>query len=250
MYILEDFCAAMRYVTFGSVTDYSGNLVNIRELIGLTVVNWRQYIDESFMKEYLPRLNDYCRLLEQSTEARTSPFAKRTLNELRWIRRLYFLPFYKFESMGPPPFQKKDITAIYAEVRNLRKGLTLVAAGIEQGKNNGGEVAKALCQGIENPWEKYNFEVPNPVSKRLDALLAPPKRNNAALVFFALSAVTVTDYLLNSESSWAYKEQSVLFRSVNNDGVKPMFGVENKLDATEIFRNSLKQRRSHEKRPE
>jgi hypothetical protein len=165
------------------------------------------------------------------------------LNELRWTKRLYFLPYYKFESLGPPPFQKGGIVAIYGEVRNLRKYLTMVAAGIEQGKHAGGAETNANCEGIENPWAKYNFEVPNPVSKRIDALLAPGKRNNAALIFFALSVSTILDNLLNNENSWAYSENNGnFFRSVNDNGIVPVFGVDHKLDADQIFRNVMKKK--------
>jgi hypothetical protein len=243
MFIMEDLCVALRYVKFGSVTGPDGNMVNAQEMIGNIITSWRLTLDNSFMKEYLPRLNEYCRMLEHSVDSRASAYAKRTLNELRWLRRLYFLPYFKFESIGPPPFQKSEITAIYSEVRTLRKGLTLVAAGIEQGTREGGEAAKSLCQGIENPWEKYHFEVLNPVSKRLDALIPSPRRNNSTLIFFALSVATVLDYLLNNESSWAYNEQSIyLFRSVNDEGVTPMFGVEKKLDADQIFKDVLKKK--------
>jgi len=243
MHILEDLCVAMRYVSFGTLTAPDGTHARITEAVGSIISHWRGYIDDSFSKEYLPRLNEYCRLLEHSVESRTSPFARRTLNELRWARRLYFLPYYKFESLGPPPFQKKDVSSIYSETRSFRKHLAGVAAGIEEGNRNGGAAARAICQGIENPWAPYNFEVPNPVSKRLDALLGPGKRNNAALIFFSLSAVTVLDYLLNNESSWAYADQSgFLFRSVRGDGVIPMFGVEDKLDADQIFKDVMKQK--------
>ena len=241
MYILEDICAGLRYVTFGTVTGPDGTLVNVHSMIGNTITGWRRYIDESFTKEFLPRLTDYCRILDNSTESRTSVYAKRTLNELYWTKRLYFLPYYKFESLGPPPFQKQDITAIYGEARIFRKFLTQIAAGIEQGNHDGGAEANARCEGIENPWAKYNFEIPNPVSKRLDALLGPGKRNNTALVFFALSAVTVLDYLINNESSWAYGEHiKVMFRSVNDEGIKPQFGIDKKINADQIFKNSLK----------
>jgi hypothetical protein len=215
----------------------------VEEAIGSIVANWRRYIDESFLKEYLPRLSEYCRMLEHSADSRNSVFAKKTLNELRWIKRLYFLPYYKFEAVGPPPFKNQDASVVYSQVRTFRKYLTMVAGGIEQGNRKGGAAAKARCDGIENPWEAHIFEVPNPISKRLNAILGPGKRNNSVLIFFALSIMTLLDNLLNGENSWAYSNDNVvLFRSLNNDGSTPLFGVSEKIDADQIFKNAIKQK--------
>jgi hypothetical protein len=244
MHILEDFFMALRYVSFGIVAGSDGSPVRIDEYLGDIINNWRRYIDDSFVKEYLPRLAEYCRILENSAESRTSVYAKKTLTELHWVKRLYFLPFYKFESVGGPPFQKQDVTAIYAEIRTLRKYLTAVAVGIEQATRQGGAGAKAPCDGIDNPWDPFHFEIPNPVSRRLNMLLAPGKRNNASLIFFSLSAATVLDSLINNESSWAYGSRpGPLFRSVNGEGVTPMFGVDKKLDAEAIFKDALKRKK-------
>ena len=243
MHIIDDLCGGLRNVTFGTAVGPDGNPSQINELIGGTLINWQRYIEDGFNKEYLPRLSEYCGIIEHSAESRISAFAKKNLDGLRWIKRLYFLPYFKFESVGPPPFQKQDVTAIYSEVRTLRKNLTLVATGIDKGNRLGGAGTKAHCEGIENPWSRYNFEVSNPVSKRLDAILTPDKRNNTALIFFALSVVTVLDNLLNNENSWAYGQNvGPIFRSVNNQGVTPVFGVDNKLDADKIFKESLKKK--------
>jgi hypothetical protein len=244
MHIMEDICVGLRNITFSTATGPDGNPAQINELIGSIIANWRRYIDDSFNKEYLPRLVEYCGIIEHSAESRISSFAKKTLNGLHWIKRLYYLPYYKFESVGPPPFQKQDVTAIYSEVRTMRKYLTMVAAGIEQGTRIGGAEAKAQCSGIANPWNRYNFEIPNPVSRRIDALLPPEKRNNTALIFFALSVIAVLDNLLNNENSWAYGEKTgPIFRSVNNLGVKPVFGIDNKLDADKIFKEEMKKKK-------
>ena len=249
MHIMENICVGLRYASFGVVTGSDGNSTSVNEVIGGIISNWQQYIDECYIKEYLPRLSDYCRLLEHSSDSKNSVFGKKNLNELRWIKRLYFLPYFKFEAIGPPPFKSQEATVIYTHTRVLRKYLTLVAAGIEQGNRIGGAAAKAPCNGIDNPWAQYHFELPNPVSKRLDALLAPNKRNNAVLVFFALSTITILDNLINSESSWAYNNDSVcLYRSLNGDGSTPLFGVDEKIDADQLFRNSLKKRQAKQQK--
>ncbi|MDR0501955.1 MAG: hypothetical protein LBH16_01405 [Treponema sp.] len=243
MHILEDLFIAVRYVNFGSIAGPDGNLVRIIDELGEIINNWRSYISESFDKEYLPRLSDYCRMLENSQDARSSIYAKKTLNELHWIKRLYFLPYYKFESMGPPTFQKKDVIPIYSQVRKLRKYITSVAMGIEQGVRAGGAQARIQCNGIHNPWESYNFQVPNPISKRLNIMLPPEKRMNATLVFFTLSAVAVLDHIVNDENSWSYGNRpGPLFRSIKNEGIVPLFGVDEKVDADQIFKEALRKK--------
>ena len=241
MHILEDIFYAMRFVSFGTITGPDGRYVKIHDEMSEIINNWRAYIDDGFTKGYLPRLTEYCRMLENSEESRTSIYARKNVNELHWIKRLYFLPYYRFEALGPPPFQKQDVTPVYGQIRKLRKYLTTIAMGIEQGARAGGAAAKIQCTGIDNPWEVYNFQVPNSISRRLNVLLPPERRINASLIFFSLSAIAVLDYIINNEDSWAYANRpGSLFRSVKNEGIIPVFGVDKKLDADMIFRNSLR----------
>jgi hypothetical protein len=246
MRILEELFFGLRYVRFGAVNGPDGNPENVADSITHIITDWHNFIESAFEKEYLPRLSEYCRILDSVSESKTSPYARRLLNELHWVKRLYLLPYYKFESNFPPPMSKRDVNPVYPEVRVLRKYLTAVAGSIEQAKKRGGAEQNAHCQGIENPWDEYNFEVSNPVSLRMDALLGGKnsrQRNNAALVFFTLSATVVLDFIMNSERSWAYSEQTgFLFRSVNGEGLQPLMGVDVKLDTATIFKHALKQR--------
>jgi hypothetical protein len=245
MRILEELFFGLRYVVFGPIMGPDGNPERIDDSISKIINEWQKNTEISFEKEYLTRLDEYCRLLENTAESRTSNYAKRLLNELHWIKRLYFLPYYKFESIMPPPFQKNSIMAIYPVVRQLRKYLTAVAAGINQGNKRGGMEKRAPCDGIDNPWDPYVFQVPNPLSTHLDALLSPKRRNNASLVFFALAVTVLLDHLINDEDSWAYNQKNgFLFRSENGEGARPLFGVETKIDAEVIFRQVLKKRQA------
>jgi hypothetical protein len=246
MRILEELFFGLRYVSFGMVIGSDGNPDRAGDVLGSIINNWQTYIDISLNKEYLPRLKEYVRILDSNAESRTSSYAKRILNDLHWAKRLYFLPYYKFESIFPPSIQKKEIDSLYPEIRKLRKYLTAVATGIEQGIKQGGAEKRVPCDGIDNPWEPYVFQVPNPLSRRLDALLGDKKKNNATLIFFTLAVATVLDYMINNENSWAYSNDnsSVLFRSVDNAGVRPLTGVDTKIDADEIFKQALKQRKA------
>jgi len=248
MRILEELFYGLRYVSFGAIPNSSGGLERVDTVLGGIVNNWHYHFETSFEKEYLPRMTEYIRILESSAEERVSPYAKKVIAELHWVKRLYFLPFYKFESLVPPPFQKRDIVPIYAEIRKLRRYLNAVAAGIEQGNRAGGAERRAPCDGIDNPWEPYVFQVSNPLSMRIDALLAPAARNNAALIFFCVAITTVLDYLLNSENSWAYNiPPGPLFRSINGEGLIPLTGIDTRIDADGLFRQSIKQRQRSKK---
>jgi hypothetical protein len=243
MRCLEELFFGLRYVKFGTVQGSSGNMERIDTILGELINNWHYYIESSFEKEYLPRMAEYVRILEGAPEERSSPYTRKIITELHWIKRFYLLPFYKFDSLVPPTIQKKDTIAVYSKIRTLRKYLTAVAAGIEYGNKAGGIDAHAPCEGIENPWEHYEFQVPNPLSIRLDAILGTKSKTNASLVFFCLAITTVLDHLMNSENSWAYNIPAMpLFRSVNGEGIMPLTGVDDRIDADAIFKQAQRQR--------
>ncbi|MDR2485600.1 MAG: hypothetical protein LBD55_09415 [Treponema sp.] len=240
MRIMEELVFGLRYVSFEITEGIDGHLEEI-------VNNWRDY-ETNFNQEYLARLIEYCQLLESSLDSRTSNYAKRLYAELQWIKRLCFLPHYRFDSVVASSIKKSAIPPLYPEIRRLRKYLTVVASGIEQGSKQGGAEKQAVCKGINNPWAPYNFQVANPLSLRLNALLGQPKRNNASLVYFTLSVVTVLDYFVNNEDSWAYENSSgTLFRSINGEGIIPQFGVDDKIDADALFKQVMKARKKEPK---
>jgi hypothetical protein len=242
--ILEELFFGLRFINFGVVPGPEGSLEKLDENMGNILNQWNSYVEICFDNEYLPRLGEYCRILDSFVESKVSNYAKRLLEELHWIKRLYFFPYYKFESFYPPPFKKNEIGALYPEIRRLRRYLTAIAAGIEQGNKEGGAEKKAPCNGIDNPWDPYVFQVSNPVSVRLDALLKNPKqKNNASLIFFSLAVTTVLDHIVNNEKSWAYAEKpGPLFRSVNGDGITPVYGVDITVDTETLFKESIKER--------
>ena len=243
MRIISEFFYGLRFVSFGTITGQDGHPEALDKVLPDIINNWQYYIENSYDKTYLPRLMEYVRLLEGSPEEWNSPYTKKTISDLHWIKRLYFLPFYRFESFSAPPFQKKDITQIYPEIKKLRRYLAALGANIELANRAGGAEQGIHCEGINNPWENYVFQVPNPVSTRIDALLPPKRKNNASLIYFVLSVVTVLDHLINNEDSWAYGSRpGPLFRSVGGEGATPLTGVDARIDADALFKAALKKR--------
>jgi hypothetical protein len=230
----------LRYVLFGAVFRSSGDTERVDNALVEIINNWHFYTESIFDKEYLPRMTEYVRILEGSAEERSSPYTRKLVSELHWIKRFYLLPYYKFDSFGPPTVQKKDTIAIYAKIRTLRKYLAAVAMGIENGNKAGGAEVNAPCDGIENPWAPYVFQVPNPLSIRLNAILGPRNRTNASLIYFCLAITTVLDHIVNNDYSWAYSPPSSLLNRTSGDA--PLTGVDGRIDADAIFKQSLKER--------
>jgi len=90
------------------------------------------------------------------------------------------------------------------------------------------------------------FQVPNPLSTRLDAILGSKMKTNASLIYFCLAIATVLDHLVNNENSWAYDAPSTsLFRSVNGESGTPLTGIDDRIDADAIFKQALRQRQKN-----
>ncbi|MDR1867384.1 MAG: hypothetical protein LBQ77_03835 [Treponema sp.] len=209
--------------------------------IGNIINNWHNFIEIGFQKEYLPRLLEYCKNVESDSDSSRAPFARRLASDLCWIKKLFFFPYYAQKAEYPSPFLKGESVALYAEVHKLHKYLTHIANAINQANRAGGATAQTPCAGIENPWEPYNFQLPNPLSKRLAILLPEKKRTNTSLIMFVLSILTVLDYLMNNEQSWTYREEQIpLFRSVNGEGITPQFGTDTKIDPDMLFKQAIK----------
>ena len=243
MRIISELFYALRSISFGTINSQDGITEALDKTLPDIINNWQYNLEYSYEKTYLSRLLEYVRLLEGSPEEWNSPYTKKTISDLHWIKRLYFLPFYRFESFSAPPFQKKDITQIYPEIKKLRRYLAALGNNIDLANRAGGAEQNIHCEGINNPWENYIFEVPNPVSLRIDSLLPPKKKTNASLIYFVLSVVTVLDYLVNNEDSWAYGSRpGPLFRSVGGEGTTPLTGVDDRIDADNLFKESIKKR--------
>jgi len=75
----------------------------------------------------------------------------------------------------------------------------------------------------------------------MDMMFPPERKMNATIIFFSLSAITVLDHIVNNENSWAYENRAgPLFRSVKDEGIVPLFGVDEKIDADQLFKDTLK----------
>lgn len=231
--VIEELLYGFRYIRFEGA-------LNAEDALGSIVEKWHNAILEGFEKNYIPRIAEYAHYFEHSGQNRTSTYAGNLATDIHWIRRYYFFPHYSFLPPTAPSFLKKDVVALYPLAHTLRKNLTVCASLIEAANRAGGAVSGIDIPGIENPWDAYNFEVANPLSKRLDMLLGKTQRNNMSLIFFTLAVATVFDNYLCDKNSVAYKaDNEILFRHAEQEKMKPVFWVEKQNNTFEIFKKSV-----------
>jgi hypothetical protein len=207
---------------------------------------WHMLIENCFERTYLPRLSEFMKLFYDKLGEKAKTYTVKIREELNWVARLSLFPSLQIESFGAVPFGKKDIVAIFPKVRTLRQSFTTIAGEIETALQRGGAAANAPCAAIGNPWSKYEFQVENPLSKRLKMLLGGESRTNVSLIYYTMSVLAVLDYFLNNPASWAYRTNtSKLFRSSDESGLVPESLSHIVVDAESLFRKSvehLKQR--------
>jgi hypothetical protein len=231
--IIEELLYAFRYIKF------TGRLAGESSLVSI-VDDWHTAISESFEKKYLIRVSEYSHYFENSMQKINSTYAVNISTDIHWIRRYYFLPNYDTIPPTPPSFFKKDVVAIYTLAHNLRKDLTACALAIDAANKIGGAAAGVQVDGIGNPWEQYNFQVENPLSKRLNMLLGIKQHINSSLIFFTLAAVTVLDNYLCDKNSVAYTANNeIFFRHSGHEEMKPVFWVEKQTGTFDIFKKSI-----------
>ncbi|MDY2843050.1 MAG: hypothetical protein SOT81_03580 [Treponema sp.] len=99
--------------------------------------------------------------------------------------------------------------------------------------------------GMSNPWEKYRFDIANPVSKRMDVLLGAKKQTdsaatNANLIKYALCVIAVLDWWINDQKSPAYSSDSTKIYRINANDGGPAFSAPERTDQNKLFADRVK----------
>lgn len=105
--------------------------------------------------------------------------------------------------------------------------------------------AKGKIAEIANPWEKYKFDLPSPVSRRLDVLLGARQSErssatNGNLIRCTHNVVAVLDWWVGNPQSPAYAvENPPLYRVSEKDG-GPVFSVPLRNDQNQLFTEGVR----------
>lgn len=105
--------------------------------------------------------------------------------------------------------------------------------------------SKKAVLGVLNPWDRYRFDIPNVISKRLDVLLGAKRQTdtaatNANLIKYTLCIIAVLDWWINNSESPAYTTDSrAIYRVSDKDGA-PEFSVPERTDQNQLFATAVK----------
>lgn len=234
--ILEDFFQACRHINFSIDKDpdfetYNDNLSDVFS-------EWSLYREVLFDKDYLTELKEYVNQIYSEANFRKLPYAKKKLSNMQWQIKNMFLPHLSFDLVFMErPNKDGTYRPLQFRTEYLKALFSTLIAQVEG-------VAKTVS-GAPNILDKYHFDIPNVVSKRIDVLLGGRKSKNGTnlnLLKYTLSIIYVLDWWINNENSPAYEfDNEIPYRISLEDGT-PIFSVPLRSDQNNLFIKSVKSR--------
>ncbi len=238
--ILEDLFQGCRNIAFNFTADDS--LVDMTDDLSEVFSEWSYYREDLFDKKYGDYLRPFVNAAYSQKDYPSSQYGKESINNMLWKQKYYFFPYYKFNAPTlTKPVNDSKYKPLYARTDYMRTLFTTLVRRIDEN-----QAGRKPVLGITNPWDRYVFDVPNTVSKRLDVLLGAKKDDestnatNANLLKYTLLIMAVLDWWINNPSSPVYTtDTSIIYRISEKDGA-PEFSVPMRNDQNQLFAASVK----------
>ena len=237
--ISEDIFQGLRNVKFTAEMDEP---TPNKETLSAVLNDWSSYRESLFEKHYLDELLELVNKQYSQSDFKMSNFGKKLITSLLWRTRYDFLPHYEFEQLLlEKPMRDTQFRPLCLRTTFLKNVFAAMCRSADAAAKEKGTV-----HGIANPWAKYEFDIPNIVSKRMDVLLGakrPAKdtaATNANLIKYALCVVAVLDWWLNSKESPAYATDSSQIYRINERDGGPAFSVPLRNDQNKLFADAVK----------
>ena len=238
--IVEDFFKGCRNIKFNLEAD--DKFPALSDTLDAAMEEWASYYEDLFAKKMGDYIRTYVNSLYSQKEYEKTKFGKETLNNILWRIKYYYLPHYKFSApVLQKPINDRKYKALSARTDFVRTAFSYLVKRIDESS-----AAKTPVLGIQNPWDKYTFDLPNPVSRRIDVLLGANRATgvsaatNANLVKYTYYVMAVLDWWINNPSSPAYDSDiPKLFRISEKDG-GPVFSVPERTDQNQLFAEGVK----------
>lgn len=239
--IIEDLFKGCRNIKFNIEADEV--LGAIPDKLDVVMNDWISYYEDLFGKKIGDYLRTYVNTLYSQRDYAQTNFGKENLNNILWRMRYFFLPNFKFNApVLQKPINDTKYKPFYGRTDYVRTVFATLTRRIDENA-----AGKKTVLGVMNPWEKYSFELPNPVSKRIDVLLGAKRdasvsaATNANLIKYTYCIMSVLDWWVNNPASPAYtsSDSTKLYRVNPADGA-PQFSVELRTNQNQLFADGVK----------
>mgnify|MGYP007069837153 CR=1 FL=1 len=238
--ILEDFFQGCRNVDFNIKADE--RLASLSDNLTEAMNDWASYREDLFDRKLGDYLRNYVNSIYSQADYASTQYGKENLNNIFWRMKLYFLPCFKFNAPTlKHPTNDSKYKPFYSRIEYIRNVLTVIVRRIDENSNG-----KKPVLGVINPWNRYIFDLPNNISRRLDVLLGAKqddevtRATNANLIKYTLCVASVLDWWVNNSSSPAYSTNpDHVYRISAKDG-GPEFSVPERSDQGQLFADGVK----------
>ena len=237
--ITEDIFQGLRNVVFTEENEEDVSQGN--EKLSTVLGEWSVYREILFERHYADQINDFVNNEYSQGDYKSTLFGKKMITAMLWQTKYNFLPYFEFEQLLlEKPKNDSQYRPMCIRVGFLLRFFTALSRNIDAAKGQG------TVMGIQNPWDRYKFDIPNVVSKRMDVLLGAKKMTdsaatNANLIKYALMVVAVLDWWVNTPSSPAYLTDPNKIYRINTEDGAPAFSVTTRTDQNKLFAERVKQ---------
>lgn len=236
--ITEDIFQGLRNVVF--TEENEEDVSQGSEKFSTVLSEWSVYREVLFERQYADQITDFVNNEYSQGDYESTLFGKKMITSMLWQTKYNFLPYFEFEQLLlEKPKNDSQFRPMCLRVGFLLRYFSMLSKNIDAAKGQG------LIMGIQNPWAKYKFDIPNAISKRMDVLLGAKKADGAAtnanLIKYALAIVAVLDWWVNNPSSPAYSTDPSKIYRINPEDGAPAFSVPTRTDQNKLFAERVKQ---------
>lgn len=239
LHISEDIFQGCRNIQFSKEPE---NDKSDKDTLAVALNEWSAYREIVFEKNYLDELLELVNKQYTKNEFKSSQPGKKLIMSLLWQTKYNFLPHFEFEQLLlEKPNNDSKQRPLCLRVKFLKDAFLAMSQGADNAAKDKGTVV-----GVANPWDRYEFDIPNIVSKRMDVLLGAKRGDketaatNANLIKYAAYVLSVLDWWINSKDSPAYSTDSSKIYRINEKDGGPAFSVPLRSDQNKLFADAVK----------
>ncbi len=244
-WILEELFQGLRLIKFEPLQALSAR--DDFEDIYRILEDWIRYQETIFDKSFSVELKSYTHQIYTQPDFHKTPYGRKLLSNMYTLIKAMFLPYFDIRMYGTTRGPKDErFPPFYTRVARLARMLSRYNEEIEAAPPGSELNPDGFVPGVLNPWGPYKFDIPNALSRRLDAICGgrhSRARTNAFLIRYTLSILNVLDWWVNDKTSYAYRDNPEhLYRVIEPGSSVPAFGVRAMTDVDAIFQRHLKAR--------